>query len=284
MLNISRFSGILKQLEDMECTKNMTCYILGMMCIHNFCGSLSGGKAAFREDELIPRKIHYMWLGRKPMPDNLKKCIDSWHRYCPDYEIIEWNEDNYNIDKHPYMKEAYDAGMYGFVPDFARIDLLYEHGGIYMDTDVELKRNLDSLLRQEAFCGVEKWQVINFGGCSGAVKGNRVIGKFLAARNDINFLDRNGKQNRNTCGFYDTRVAIELGYKLNGTTQNIDGMNIFASDYFQPYDYMSGILQETEHTYSVHWFNGGWLDEANKEANKKTALEYNDLYKSCLGI
>ncbi len=281
ILNISRFSGVLKQLEAMECTKNMDCYIMGMMCIHNFCAGESRGKIVFNEKELIPRKIHYMWLGRKALPDNLKKCIDSWKRYCPDYEIFEWNEDNYDIDKHPYMRQAYDAGAYGFVPDFARIDILYEQGGIYMDTDVELRKKLDPLLHQEAFCGVEKWQVINFGGCSGSVKGNKIIKRFLDARKDIYFIDKEGKQNRNTCGFYDTRVAMDLGYKLDGTTQSFEGLNIYASDYFQPYDYMSGNLSITEHTYSIHWFNGGWLDEENKEANRRTSQEYNDLYNSC---
>ncbi len=170
----------------------------------------------------------------------------------------------------------------GIVENYARIDLLYEHGGIYMDTDVELKHSLDPLLHQEAFCGVEKWQVINFGGCSGSVKGNRAISRFLDVRKRISFLDEQGRQNRNTCGYYDTGVAIEMGYRLDGTSQSIDGINIYASDYFHPYDYMSGNINITEHTYSIHWFNGGWLDEMSREANKKTFKEYNDLYKSCV--
>ncbi len=282
LLNISRFSGVLKQLEYMECTKDMDCYITGMMCIHNYCLSLSEGSPLLSDQQLIPKKIHYMWLGRKELPDNLRRCIESWKKHCPDYEIIEWNEDNYDITKHPYMKDAYDVGAYGFVPDYARLDILYNEGGIYLDTDVELKKSLDSLLYQEAFCGVEKWQVLNYGGCSGAVKGSKAIKRFLEARENVFFIDIDGKHNRNTCGFYDTRVAIDMGYKLDGTTQYVQGMNIFASDYFQPYDYMSGNLNMTDHTYSVHWFNGRWLDDESREANQKTVKEYNDLYKSCL--
>jgi len=282
LLNISRFSDVIEQLEDMECTKSMDCYIMPMMLIHNYCSSISHGAPVLLESPLIPKKIHYMWLGRNILPDSLKKCIDSWKKYCPDYEIIEWNEDNYDIKKHPYMKQAYDAGAYGFVPDYARLDILYNEGGLYFDTDVELKRCIDKLLYQKAFCGVEKWQVINFGGLSGAVQGNPMIKKFLDARENVFFLDSTGKQNRNTCGFYDTKVAIDAGYRIDGTTQNVGGMNIYAYDYFQPFDYMSGIVNETKHTFSVHWFNGGWLNEKMINANEETRKNYHDLYNRAI--
>ena len=278
LLNISRFSDVIEQLEGMESTRNMGCYIMPMMLVNNYCSEVSHGTPLMSDEPLIPKKLHYMWLGRKPLPNSLKKCIDSWRMYCPDYEIIEWNEDNYDIGKHPYMKQAYDAKAYGFVPDYARLDILYNEGGFYLDTDVEIKRSINNLLYQEAFCGVEKWQIINFGGLSGAGKEHPMVKKFLDAREDIMFLDSEGKQNRNTCGFYDTRVAIDAGYKIDGTTQNVGGMNIYAYDYFQPYDYMSGLLNETENTYSVHWFNGGWLDEKMKKINEESRKRYLELY------
>lgn len=282
LLNISRFSDAIKQLEELECTKNMDCYIMPMMLIHNYCINPSCGSAKYSESSMIPKKIHYMWLGKKALPDNIKRCIDSWEKYCPDYEIIRWNEDNYDICKNEYMKQAYEQGAYGFVPDYARLDILYNEGGIYLDTDVEIKRNIDALLYQEAFCSVEKWQLINFGGMSGAVKGHHMIRRFLDARKNIKFLYENGKQNRNTCGFYDTKVALEAGYVISGTTQNINGMNIYAYDYFHPYDYMSGTLKETSNTYSVHWFNGGWLDDNMRLQNEMTAMKYRELYERSL--
>lgn len=282
LLNISRFSDVLLQLEQMECTKNMTCYITPMMLIHNFCKGRSNGKAIRTETPLIPKKLHYMWLGGKPLPDSLQKCKESWMKYCPDYEIIEWNENNYDIAKHPYMKEAYERKAYGFVPDYARLDILYRHGGLYLDTDVELKRNLDELLYQEAFCGVEKWQLLNFGGLSGAVKGHPMIKKYMDARADLVFVDQEGRENRNTCGFYDTPVALREGYIPNGMTQNIGGMNIYASDYFHPYDYMTGELTKTENTFSIHWFNGGWLDEKMKTANEEARRQYAESYQKAL--
>ncbi|MBP3802729.1 MAG: hypothetical protein J6I76_02350 [Oribacterium sp.] len=282
LLNISRFPEVIKQLENMPCTQNMDCYVMPMMLIHNFCLDKSKGNPVLTKDALIPKKLHYMWLGRNSIPENLQKCINSWKKYCPDYEIIEWNEDNYDITKHSYMKDAYDIGAYGFVPDYARIDILYNEGGFYLDTDVEIKRNIDDLRYQQAFCGVEKWQIINFGGLSGAVKEHPMLKEFLDSRQEVSFFNQDGSVNKNTCGFYDTRVAITCGYRINGETQCINGMNIYASDYFQPFDYMSGVINETENTHSIHWFNGGWLDEKMKRQNKETKRLYLDLYNKAL--
>ena len=282
LVNISRYSDVLSQLSSMECTQNMDCFFMGMMCIHNFCSVSSKGVPKLTEAPVIPKKLHYMWLGGKPIPDNLKRCIDSWHKYCPNYEIVEWNENNYDLKKHPYMSQAYETRAYGFIPDYARLDILYNEGGFYLDTDVELIRNIDDLCCQEAFCGVEKWQVVNFGGLSGAVKDHPMIKRFLDVRKDVYFLDANGNQNRNTCGYYDTQVILKAGYKMNGKTQCINGMNIYAYDYFHPYDYMSGIVNETDHTYSVHWFNGGWLDDKMKKANEEAKKNYISLYDRAL--
>ena len=278
LLNISRYSEVITQLHTMECTKNLDCYITPMMFIHNFCSSPSGGRPIITEKPVIPKKIHYIWLGGKKIPQQLNKCIESWKHFCPDYEIIEWNENNYDFNKHPYMKEAYTEGAYGFVPDYARLDILYHHGGFYMDTDVEIKKSLDKLRFQDAFCGVEKWQVLNFGGLSGALPRHPMIKKFLDAREGIRFINESGEKNKNTCGFYDTRVAINAGYEINGMVQTVNGMNIYPYDYFHPYDYMSGIVNETENTYSIHWFNGGWLDEKMKRINEVSRTKYMEIY------
>lgn len=283
-INISRFADALEQLEKMKCTQNMSVYIIPMMCIHNWCSDTSKGVPIITDSPLIPKVIHYMWLGGKPIPENLAKCIKSWEKYCPDYEIIQWNENNYDISKHKYMKQAYDKKAFGFVPDYARLDILYEYGGFYMDTDVVLKMSLDAMRYQEAFVGVEKWQVVNFGGCSGAVKGHKMIKRVLDIRQDVYFLDESGRENRNPSGFYDTKAILDSGYIIDGTTQCIDGMNIYAYDYFHPYDYMSGILNETKNTRSIHYFNGGWLDARMKSQNDITRQNYMKLYKKALTI
>ena len=112
---------------------------------------------------MIPKIIHYCWFGGNPLPELAQKCIASWKKYCPDYEIIEWNEANYDVSKCAYMKEAYQAKKWGFVPDYARFDIIHNHGGIYLDTDVEIIRSLDGLLENRAFMGFESENYVNPG-------------------------------------------------------------------------------------------------------------------------
>lgn len=281
-VNISRFAEVIRQAEAIPGTQDMDCYIVPMLLAHNYCMSTSEGDPVFAKESRIPKKLHYMWLGGNKIPEHIQKCIDSWKLFCPDYEIIEWNESNYDVSKNQYMKEAYDAKAYGFVPDYARLDILYQHGGIYLDTDVELVRNLDPMLNQNCFCCLEKWQDISFGGLSGAVAGHPTIRKFMDAREGLRFLNTDGSQNRNTCGYYDTQTALGLGYKICGKTQNVADMNIFAYDYFLPYDYMTGQLVRTEHTFSIHWYNGGWMTEEMKKANENVKKEYDSVYQKAL--
>lgn len=280
LVTISRYHGVLEQLQQMEGTQNFSCYIIPAMCISNFHND--GGKGVIRTSEhaIIPKKIHYMWLGGKPIPENLQRCIDSWKRYCPEYEIIRWDETNYDVHKNLFVAQAYDNKRYGFVPDYARIELLYEHGGIYLDTDVELQRSLDDLLYQEAFCGVEKWQVLNFGGCSGAVKGHRSLEPFLENWSRRTLVRADGTLDNISSGLIDTSVALRGGYVINGQNQAVMGMNIYAYDYFHPYDYMSGKLEKTEDTFSVHHFNGGWLDEKAKADNQYAMERFEELMRT----
>lgn len=281
-LNISRYDSVIKQLEAMKCTEKMICYFVPMMCIHNF--HQSGGQGVVKQfsKPVIPKTIHYIWLGSNEMSENLQKCIDSWRKYCPDYEIKCWNESNYDIEKNLYMKQSYENRAFSFVTDYARLDILYNYGGIYLDTDVELKKSLDSMLFQEAFCGVEKWQILNSGGGIGAIKGNKMIKQLLDFRNTISFINPDGTQNRNTCGYYETVVALRNGYKLNGQNQRIQGMTIYSSDYFHPYDYMTGKCEMTDDTFSVHHFNGGWLTEEQQHANREAALKYDELFRKAM--
>lgn len=222
----------------------------------------------------IPKVINYCWFSRSRMPDYLVKCIDSWKKFCPDYEIIRWDEDNYDVEKNMYMKQAYEAKKWGFVPDIARLDILYNYGGLYIDTDVEIIRNLDDLLVYEAFTGVEKWGNVNMGGCSGAVPHHPMIKQILDFRINEKFIMEDGSLNLTTCGYYETMPLIQKGFRPDNTTQTIDGMTVFSSDYFQPYDYMSGETCMTKNTHSIHHFNGGWLDKKHLAERQKTKDDY----------
>lgn len=282
LLTISRYADVINQLKEMECTAEMVCYIVPMMLIYGFQGEKDGSVIKEYQKQIIPKRINYIWLGKKEIPYRLRKCMESWEKYCPDYEIVQWNEDKYNFKKNTYMKQAYEAGAYGFVPDFARLDILYTYGGLYMDTDVEVIRSLDELLYQDAFCGVEKWQTVNFGGCSGAVQNNKMIREFMENRERLTFLKKDGSYNKLTCGFYDTQVILKHGYRISGKSQKVKEINIYASEFFHPYDYTSGITTITANTYCIHHFNGGWMDKRMKNANLQTQKEFATLYKSTL--
>jgi len=279
ILAISRCSELLEELEKLESLKMCSCYIMPMMCIANFKNETLLPNERTSVKQLIPKKIHYMWLGKTELPKQLEKCIESWKRYCPEYDIICWNENNYDIYKNDYMREAYEMKAYGFVPDYARLDILYTHGGIYLDTDVELLKPLDDILFQDAFCGVEKWQTLNFGGCSGSKPHSEALKAFLDARENEHYILKSGCINRNTCGYVDTMTAMKLGYSVTGQKQKILDMTIYPSDYFHPYDYMSGRVETTKNTFSIHHFNGGWLDDEMAAANNRIVEQYNELEK-----
>ena len=279
LMTISRYSEVIEQLDHIELLADRIGYIIPMMCLMNFHKQDVCGIIKEYRKQMIPKKIHYMWLGGKEIPRNLQLCIDSWKKYCPDYEIVQWNESNYDIGKNKYMKMAYENKKYGFVPDYARLDILYNYGGFYMDTVVEVVRSLDDLLYQSAFCGVEKWQTINFGGCSGSVKGSDAIKMFLDERKKISFINSDGTINLNTCGYYDTKVAIKHGYLLNGTNQHVKGINIYTYDYFHSYDYMSGKIELSDDTYTIHHFNGGWMNESMKQQNELAVSKFDKIYK-----
>ena len=124
---------------------------------------------------MIPKKIHYCWFGRNPKPKLAEKCIASWKKYCPDYEIIEWNEDNFDIDMNAYVKSAYEQKKYAFLTDYARLLIIYENGGVYFDTDVELIKPIDDLLENKSFFGFEDREHVNTGLGFGAEKENQII-------------------------------------------------------------------------------------------------------------
>ena len=129
---------------------------------------------------MIPKKIHYCWFGNNSMPDEYIKYIDGWKKLCPDYSIIRWDESNYDVNKHPFISKAYKDRKWAFVSDYARLDIIYNNGGIYLDTDVQLIKNIDELRRFRAYVGFEAESFINTGLGFGAEKGNIFIKITLA--------------------------------------------------------------------------------------------------------
>lgn len=277
LITNSHFESVVKALDGFAELDGTEACIVPVVQIGELKKVKKTAPVRVSEDPLIPKVIHYCWFSGKEMPEGFQRCIESWKKYCPDYEIKRWDESNYDVGKNPYMKQAYGCQKWGFVPDYARLDILYHHGGIYMDTDVELVRSLDELLYQEAFCGVEKWGSVNMGGCSGAVAGHPMIKKLLKAREGVSFIREDGSLNLETCGVYETKPLMEEGMWVNNQVQTIGGMTVYSSDYFSPYDYVSGEVAMTENTFSIHHFNGGWLDERAKKQREKTQRQYREV-------
>ncbi len=274
LITNSHFAPVVRMLDEFEELDGVEACIIPIMQTAESREAVNPPPTRTSETPLIPKVIHYCWFSGKEIPEKYKRCIESWEKHCPDYEIKRWDESNYDIGKNPYMKAAYEHQKWGFVPDYARLDILYSHGGIYIDTDVELVRSPDELLYQPAFCGVEKWGNVNMGSCSGAVAGHPMIRKMLEAREHISFVREDGSLNLETCGVYETRPFIAEGMNVDNRVQTIQGMTVYSSDYFSPYDYMSGELHMTDNTFSIHHFNGGWLDENAREQREKTQSQY----------
>lgn len=215
---------------------------------------------------IIPKKIHYIWFSENPLPKQLQKYVDGWKEICPDYEIICWNEKNYDIFKHPYMVEAYKAGKWSFVCDYARLDIIYNHGGIYFDTDVELVNRPDELLMQEAFIGFERLNTVNTGSGFGATKGMPIIKELRDNYDTVKFVNHENPNDMVLCPFYETEVLKKHGLTLNGDYQVIDGMAIYPVEYFNAKSLYSNRLRITENTISIHHCSWTW-------AGKKSKLE-----------
>lgn len=207
---------------------------------------------------MIPKKIHYCWVGESPLPKKDRACIESWRRFCPDYEIIEWNESNYDFSKCAYMRQAYAAKMWGFVPDYARLDIVYREGGIYLDTDVQLIRSLDPLLKYEAFAGFESRKHVALGLGFGAERKNPVIRQMRDQYEGLSFCKEDGTPNLVPSPVYATQALTAYGLKADGKRQTVAGMEVFPSEYFAPLRYVDGRLRITENTYSIHWYHASW--------------------------
>lgn len=227
---------------------------------------------------MIPKKLHYCWFGGKPLPEKDTKCIESWKQMCPDYEIIRWDESNYDISKNPYMQEAYNAQKWGFVPDFARLDIIYNEGGIYLDTDVELVKNLDELLSNEAFMGFEDGIHVSPGLCIAAIPHHPTIGRLMSIYENRHFVTENGKFDLTPSPIMNTDMLAQMGLQQNNQQQVVAGITIYPKEYFCPKDYHTGKITMSENTYGIHWFNASWISPHHKRMQKVKNLLGDDLF------
>lgn len=215
---------------------------------------------------MIPKIIHYCWFGYGKKSKKIKKCIDSWKKYCPDYEIIEWNENNFDINSNPYTKMCYEEKKYAFLTDYVRLYVVNKYGGIYFDTDVEVIKSIDDLLKYKGFYGFEDKLHINTGEGFGSEARNQIISQMLKEYEP--FLD--GKKGMLSCPKLNTRAIKKFGLELNNELQEIDGVMFFPAEYFNPLESTTGRLRITKNTYTIHWYSMSWLSPIDKLRSRIT--------------
>lgn len=216
---------------------------------------------------MIPKKIHYCWFGRGEKPELAVKCIESWKKFLPDYEIIEWNEDNFNLDRYAYVREAYDARRFAFVTDVVRLWAMYTYGGIYMDTDVEVLKPLDSLLEFEAVSGFEAKTRIQTG-LMACREGFPLFKELLDEYEEAHFIKPDGSQDTTTNVIRITNACLRHGFVPNGKMQTVDGFTLLPADYLCPKSLETGKIHLTENSLCIHHFSGSWMSGKYKVLNK----------------
>ena len=209
---------------------------------------------------MIPKIMHYCWFGGKPLPDEAKKCISSWKKFCPDYTIREWNEKNFDLQSNQYAYEAYQNKKWAFITDYVRLYAMVTEGGIYMDTDVEVIKPLDDLLVNKAFSGFENLEKIPTG-IMACEKGVPLFQQLLNEYDGRHFVKDNGELDLTTNVETITNYCKSLGFVSNNTYQVIEEFTIYPKDWFCPKDYVTGKITLTSNTRTIHHFKGSWKDK-----------------------
>lgn len=217
---------------------------------------------------MIPKVIHYCWFGGNPLPKLAKKCIKSWRKYCPDYEIIRWDESNYDISSAPlYVRQAYEAKKWAFITDYVRLYAMTTYGGIYMDTDVEVVKPLDQFLHHQAFSGFESETDIPTG-IMACEKDFSLFVEFLKYYDTASFYNKDGSMNMTTNVKIMTDICLQHGLIQNNQYQVVDGFALYPKDVFCPLNY-SDELNRTEQTATIHWFSGSWCPEEKRKKREQ---------------
>lgn len=220
---------------------------------------------------MIPKIIHYCWFGENSLDSKSKKCIESWKKYFPDYEIKEWNESDFDVNQCEYAKEAYKEKKWAFVSDYARMKILYEYGGIYFDTDVEVIKSFDDILSKGNYMGCEMdcANITVAPGLGMAVTPKLdIIKEIMIDYENSSFYKENGEINLYTVVERTTSILKKHGLKNASNIQTVAELNIYPTEYFCPINLENGKLEITENTHSIHHYSGSWESKTNKLRGK----------------
>jgi len=218
---------------------------------------------------MIPKIIHYCWFGNGEKPELAKKCIESWKKYCSDYELMEWNEQNFDISSAPlYVRQAYENKKWAFITDYVRLYAMVNYGGVYMDTDVEVIKPIDEFLNNRAFSGFEDGKNI-LTAVMACEKGFPLFKEMMRVYDNAVFLREDGSLDTTTNVVRLTNICLSNGLVQNNEKQVIKGLAVYPKDYFCPVEYLSGKMKKTENTVAIHWFLESWFSDEQKQEIKK---------------
>jgi hypothetical protein len=263
LISNTHVDEVLRQLDAIAWFDGMPCYIGGSFLYKNqpAVNPRIETLSYNHKDFVIPKVIHYCWFGDKELPPMERVCVESWKKRCPDYEIKLWNEDNYDIGKNKYMKAAYNSKKWGFVPDYARLDIIHEYGGFYLDTDVELLRGLDDFVHCKAFFSFESRDLIAPGLGFGSVPNNPIFKEMMAQYDDLAFVKPDGTLNLKSSPEYVTEFFRGKGMEIRNRPCVSDDTLFLPSDFFGPVNQSSTLYELTENTYGIHKFSCSWFDD-----------------------
>lgn len=212
----------------------------------------------------MKKKIHYCWFGGNQLPEEAQKCIESWKKYFPEYEIKEWNESNFDVNCCTYVRQAYQNKKWAFVSDYARFWILYHEGGLYFDTDVEIIKSFSDIIGNGPFIGCEMGGEygteigINPGLGIGAEPGMALYKKMLEFYESIQFVRENGQIDTTTVVEYTTNIMKQCGWRQKNELQIIGGITVYPAEYFCPINYITGEKIITDVTHSIHHYTASW--------------------------
>lgn len=226
---------------------------------------------------MIPKTIHYCWFGRNSIPTEYKQYINSWKKFLPDYDIKEWNEDNYDVNCIPFSKEAYDVSKFAYVSDYARLKILYENGGVYFDTDVEVIRNMDDLMAKGAWMAIEKHNntldaddMVNPGLGFAVEPHNPVIKEIMSFYENTHYIFPDGHMEQIPIVPITSSVLKKYGLKPHAKDPyDCGGITIYPCEYFCPIEFLSNKLEITDNTYTIHHYSATWMSWTDKLKMKK---------------
>jgi mannosyltransferase OCH1-like enzyme len=232
---------------------------------------------------MIPKIIHYCWFGEASLTELAEKCITSWKKHCPDYKLMIWNETNFDVNIVPFTAQVAKVKKWGFIVDYIRAYVVYNYGGIYLDTDVELLKSFsDDMLQNICFSGFENEKYINPGNIFAGEKECAIAKELMDFYASYNFINENGELNLTPSPRIFTDILLKYGLRQNNNYQELGIFTAYPTEYFCPKDFRTGFLEITENTCSIHHYDSSWLSSKEKKYFNIMQKMYNKLGNNIL--